>query len=79
MAKKKKFDMFEHAMDTTMISAGSLMGTGLVGRLPSSPIKGKVLDGMSTMSILPTMHATGGIMGGLGELERMSRKARKRR
>jgi len=77
MGKKKKFDLFEHTMDTTMISAGAVLGTGVVGKLPSSPIKGKVLDSMSTMSILPTTHAAGGVFGSLRELERMGKKKRR--
>lgn len=70
--KKKTYDPFQHTMETGMLSVGTIGVTGIAAKtsqiLPS-PVSGKVLSGMETMSIIPTMHATGGVFMGLQDLE----------
>jgi hypothetical protein len=74
--------MLGFVMDNTMLNAGVMMGAGVVGKIGTSlpsPISGSVMKGMETMSILPTLHATGGIFGQLQNLNKSVRIKKKRR
>jgi len=74
MKKRKKDDMFGFVMENATISAGTVAAGGLIGKigtqLPSST-GDKVMEGMGTMSIIPTMHATGGIFKQLKKMKKL--------
>ena len=74
MGKRKRNDMLDFVMDNATISAGTVIAGGVVGKigtqLPSST-GDKVMENMSMMSILPTMHATGGVFKQLKKLKKI--------
>ena len=61
------------------MSAGIVMGTGLVGSLPQSPQSSRIVGSMGTLSILPTVHASGVVFKGLGNLQSIERKIKHKR
>ena len=79
MTKKKK-DVLDFVMENTAISAGTMVGAGLVGKLgtqlPSS-YSNKIIGGMDTMSMIPTLHATGGVFNQLQGLNKTVKKKRR--
>jgi len=76
MSKKKK-DLFDNVMDTGMVGIGTIGVTGMtakVGQMFPTPVSGKINKSMGTMSILPTMSATGNVFGQLRRLEKKVKK-----
>jgi len=71
--KRKGFDPFDLVMENTQISAGIMIGTGVVGKLgeqiPSSS-SSAIMGGMNTMSTLPTVHATKGVFDAFNDLNK---------
>lgn len=81
MSKKKSkgFNPMDFAIDNAMISAGTMAGvgmTGAVGKALPSPLSDKIMQGMSPMAMIPTLHATGGVFQ---SLEYLNKKVKKRR
>jgi hypothetical protein len=56
-----------------------MIGTGVVGKLgeqlPSSS-SSAIMSGMNTMSMLPTVHAAGGVFSALRDMERKTKRRR---
>ena len=77
--KRKGFDPFDLAMENAELSAGIMIGTGVVGKLgeqiPSSS-SSAIMGGMNTMSMLPTLHATGGVFSALKDMEMKAKRRR---
>ena len=77
--KRKGFNPFDLAMENTKLSAGIMIGTGLVGKIgeqiPSSS-SSAIMGGMNTMSMLPTVHAAGGVFSALRDMERKTKRRR---
>ena len=74
MAKKKKFNPYKHVMEHGKIQIGTLGVTGLATRMPSSPQSGAIQSSMGTMTVIPKVHAVGGVFGSLGNLEQTIKK-----
>ena len=71
---KKKKDLFDLTMDNVTLSSGVLVGTGMVGQLGTmipSTSSDKIIKGMEPLSMLPTLHSTGIV---LGELKKLNKK-----
>ena len=72
--KKRKNEMFDFVMENAAINVGTVASAGVVGKigtqLPSST-GDKVMENMSMMSIIPTMHATGGVFKQLKNLKKI--------
>jgi len=75
--RNRGFDPFDFVMENTQITTGTLAGVGVVGKvadvLPSSSAS-SIISGMEPLTILPTMHAAGGVIRSMDLL-----KPRKRR
>ena len=79
MSKKKK-DLFDFTMENMALNVGITAGAGVVGKLGQtlpSPVSGNIMKGMETMSVIPTIHATGGIFNQLQDLNKMTKKKRR--
>jgi len=79
MSKRKK-DMFDFVMDNMALNIGVAAGAGIVGKtteLMPSPVSSNIMRGMGTMSIIPTVHATGGVFGQLSVMDRMIKKKKR--
>ena len=76
MSKRKK-DLFDNVMDTGMVGIGTVGVAGITGKAGEmfpSPVSGKINKSMGTMSILPTMSATGNVFG---QLQKLNKKIKK--
>ena len=72
---KKKFDPFGHAMDTMKLQAGVGIGGMMVENINVQT--GSHVDtapAMSMMNMLPTIHASGGVLKSLYDLPGMTKK-----
>ena len=77
MSKKKKFDPFNHAMDTIKLQSGVAIGGMMVEHLNVQT--GSHVDtapAMRMMNTLPMLHASGGVFQSLNELGRSVKKKR---
>jgi len=77
--KKKKQDELGFVFDNIKINTGIIGGTYMMGKLSNSMPSNqsnKIMSGMSTLRIVPTIHAMGGIMGQLQSLEHKIKKKR---
>jgi hypothetical protein len=68
MAKKKNNDMLGFVMDNATLNVGVMGSASLVGAMPDNPMKASILKGMEPMSMIPMLHATGGVFGQLQNL-----------
>lgn len=79
MGKKKK-DLFDFTMENMALNAGVVAGAGVVGKLgttlPSS-VSGNIMKGTEMMSMIPTLHATGGVFNQLQGLNKIVKKKRR--
>ena len=78
MKKHKEFNPLDFVMEHGKIQIGTMAVTGLASKMPSSPQSGAIQSSMGTMTIIPTVHAVGGVMGSLGSLERQVKKKNRR-
>jgi hypothetical protein len=77
--KSKGFNPSTFAIDNAMLSAGTMIGAGMVGKIGEtlpSPVSGKIMGGMEPLAMLPTVHAAGGVFQ---SLDYLNRKVKKRR
>lgn len=74
--KRKGFNPVDYTFDNAMLSAGIMGSSYLVGSMPDTPMKGKVMKGMEPLGVLPTVHAAGGVFQMLGDLERKGKRRR---
>lgn len=82
MKKKKGFDPFEAVVKHGKLTAGTIGVMGVTGRMADvmpSPQSAKIVSGMDTLKVLPTVHAAGITMGSLGMLSDVEKKAKRRR
>jgi hypothetical protein len=77
MSKKKSNDMLGFVMDNAALNIGVMGSASLVGAMPDNPMKASILKGMETMTIIPTLHATGGIFNQLQNLNSNVKKKRR--
>lgn len=77
--KRKGFDPFNLVVENSKMSAGIMIGTYTVSKigeqLPSSS-NSKIIGGMDTMAVLPTVHAAGGAFESLNDLNKKIKRRR---
>jgi len=73
----KRFKPHKFVIEHGTLTIGTIGVMGLAGRMPSSPTGNRIVGGMDTMKIIPTVHAVGGTFGALGNLERIVKKKRR--
>lgn len=77
---KRKRDLFDFTMDNMSLNVGVVAGAGMVGKIAEtmpSPVSSNIMKGMGTMSVIPTVHAVGGVFGQLQGLDRMVKKRKR--
>jgi len=77
--KKKKygFDPLDFTLKQGQLTMGTQLSIGAVGMIGSKfpgATSSKISAGMNTMSLLPTIHATGGVFQSLRMLEKAGKK-----
>ena len=81
--RKRGFDPFDHTMKQAGISAGLIGGTYIVGQVPRAPgavgdrIHGGAMGGMGMLSVVQPIHATGGVFGALGDLDKKVKRKKR--
>lgn len=75
--KKNGFDPSKFVIEHGKLTVGTMGVMGLAGRMPHSPSSSKIVGGMDTLKVLPTVHATGGVFGSLRGLEDTVKKKRR--
>lgn len=81
--KKKKYDLFDETMKVGTVSAGSMFAAGMPGlignRLPGTcNVSRGISKASKPLSMLPTIQSTSSVFGGLGMLEDVAKKSKKK-
>jgi len=76
--RKKGFNPVDAVISHGTLTAGTMMGVGLVGKLPSSDSSGQIISSMDTIKIVPTIHASGIAIHSLGSLQDTYKKKKRR-
>ena len=81
--KKKKYDLFDETMKVGTVSAGSMFAVGMPGligsRLPGTcNVSRGISKTSSSLSVLPTIQSTSSVFSGLGMLEDVAKKSKKK-
>ena len=81
--KKKEYDMFDETMKVGTVSAGSMFAVsmpGMIGdRLPGTcHVRSGISKASRPLSILPTIQSTSSVFGGLGMLQDVAKKTKKK-
>jgi hypothetical protein len=78
---KKKKDMLDMVFDNMGLSAGTMMGAGMIGKvgeqLPSSA-SGRILKASEMMGVLPIVHASGSLLSSMSDVYKMVKKKSRR-
>lgn len=73
----KKNWLFDKTIEHGQITIGTVVGMGVTGRIGEqlhTPSSGRIMQGMNTMRILPTVHSSGIALGSLRFLEDVGKK-----
>ena len=80
MTKKKNKDIMSFTMENIALNTGIIAGAGMVsqiGKTYPSPISDKITSGMEPLTIIPTVHAMGGIFGQLNNMNNIVKKKKR--
>lgn len=78
--KKKQFNPFDMVIDNAALSAGAMLGVGMVGKIEEtypSPVSSNIMRGMEPLSMIPMIHATSGVFDSLGHLNKKVKKRKR--
>ena len=72
--KSKDFDPLGFTLEHGALQMGTLGVTSMVHRMPSSPSSNRITGGMEHISLIPRVHAVGGVFSSLDSLGKKVKK-----